>query len=125
MQPNRFKFRAWDEKNNCFLLNENKCGEYLSNYFVTFNGFIWEKEKIGDESLDMREIVLMQSTGLLDRSGKEIFEGDILKTQYVGSDGVRVVKYSLGDNFSGFGFLENLNTSEVIGNKFENPELLK
>ena len=76
--------------------------------------------------------ILMQFTGLKDNNGKEIYEGDILLWEYGGKfkDQVMKVEFSNG----GFGFydkgwlmLEDLSLQhwEVIGNIWENPELLK
>lgn len=77
-------------------------------------------------------IELMQSTGLMDKNGKEIFEGDILGTE----DGLLngVVKYSssLGMwinsliQYSNFEQLCSIaNSREIIGNVHTNPELLE
>ncbi len=75
--------------------------------------------------------ILMQYTGLLDRNGKKIFEGDIVK--YL--DWLpREVKYSDTLNQAcGFVLSNSLKTLylydtedlEIIGNIFENPELLE
>ena len=86
------------------------------------------------------EFELMQSTGLLDKNGKEIFEGDILKVANNDSSWFEVVKYDhekamfiskevnlkyevpetpLYDLFSPYPF-----KVEVIGNIWENPDLL-
>lgn len=98
------------------------------------------------------EIELMQSTGILDKNGQEIFEGDILETQEIRM----VVKFgsykyiessqsnghSLGVVYDGLGFYvecinvadpdrispfepETLKESVVFGNRFENPELVE
>ncbi len=67
--------------------------------------------------------VAMQYTGLKDKNGKEIYEGDI----------ARFREYNHHINFSDGGFyvgdfdtLGSINTAvEIIGNIYENPELLK
>ena len=71
-----------------------------------------------------------QYTGLTDKNGKKIFDGDICKhrSNYSGEYVISVVAYTDGqflamaDNNSGFNLSDNL---EVIGNIHDNPELLK
>nr|DAZ17922.1 MAG TPA: YopX protein [Caudoviricetes sp.] len=79
------------------------------------------------------DIVLMQSTGLRDKNGKEIFEGDILEV----NDWLEVVSFSEEKAMfvsKGIGFPEtslydlldsDIFTVEIIGNIYENPELLE
>lgn len=74
------------------------------------------------------EVELMQFTGLLDKNGKEIYEGDVVKScdnQYDGStfkDLLQVVEFTEGS----FVPVSERHSScfEVIGNIYENPELL-
>lgn len=80
------------------------------------------------------EIELMQSTGLKDKNGKEIFDGDILKTRTRGLVSVRkesgnmMVTYQSGVNtrtsLTLSSFLDKYKVY-VIGNIYENPELLE
>lgn len=78
------------------------------------------------------EVELMQFTGLLDKSGKEIYEGDVVKDTYFDTE-LRVVKFE-----DAWFFAESPDTTkqdrrypigaekvEVIGNIWESPELLK
>lgn len=74
----------------------------------------------------------LQFTGLKDKNGVEIYEGDILKCKIFGLEEIGLVKYS--ENLAAY-FLTELSRSdrelwgcsakEVIGNIYENPELLE
>jgi len=82
--------------------------------------------------------VLSDYTGVNDKNGKEIFEGDIIKGRHVnGRFYVCEVKFDHGrfvmwwprsknvlEGGFGWSFYEDLRQIEIIGNRFENPELL-
>lgn len=133
------KFRAWDIENNkmygCYGFDGLNERIYRCNLADTeFRAGHLETIYAAEDDLDNFE--LMQSTGLKDKNGVEIFEGDIIKTktgtlqsvEYVRasvtkdwSETVAAFKCRQGDEY----FYFDLATDEVIGNIYENPELLE
>lgn len=78
---------------------------------------------------DMNDIVAMQFTGLLDKNGKEIYERDIVERQYGTTKTARVrkvVEWCTNWKSTGFNIAVNPRREiEVVGNIYQNPELLK
>lgn len=95
--------------------------------------------KIEEISNPIKGIIVMQFTGLLDRNGVEIYEGDILGHTTAGKKKVvsDVIKWSSEPEpqedgefgwyatYLGYSLSEEWNKKEIIGNIYENPELLK
>lgn len=121
------RFRAWDKENR----------EMLEVHGISFDvQGIWTNEMIDNESdgnfIFLSDIELLQSTGLKDRNGIEMFEGDVLKTK-CGEHGrhIGIVTFRSGKFLSiGVkqyeGYVEELDCAfEIVGNQFEHPHLIK
>lgn len=138
------KYRAYIKNKNPRVPKEtNKMVEVKSLHLGSKKAIIGYSG--GNYSIKFDEIELMQYTGLHDKNGKEIFEADIVKVKlYKGEEEkyfVGKVEY-FGSNFivdadndsdyhvydlDGFGidYRYNLEDCEVIGNIYDNPELLE
>lgn len=119
--PNRFRFRCWE------------ADEKTMHYDVGIHGNKVVCRQDETLLLSAADNPVMQSTGLLDSKGKEIWEGDICKTE----KGNRVVRYFAPDFalYKRMGldldtrvdcddFSTPVAFEEVIGNVHENPELI-
>ena len=133
----RFKFRVFLKYNQimcdidsyCFLQGLNKCVFHFTNG--------------GQKTLKNNDFILMQSTGLKDKNGKLIYEGDIVKTYPSGFFDTYTDIFFIKNNLCGFYLAtpyKNMSDDwecqdtigcydkkmyEVIGNIYENPELLE
>ena len=88
------------------------------------DGYVWEYE------LNSNEIVLLQYAGLKDKNGKKIYEGYIIKKSSGAIGEVVYLKatagYKLYNNGQVFDLFEaDARYLEIIGNVYENPELLQ
>lgn len=125
------KFRAWHEPNKIMLdviainfsLMEITADIETRKIYPELD--YWWKET----DIPFSEIVLMQFTGLHDKNGVEIYEGDIIEYKTVYEWDKKPIKRAevVFENgvFSPMGVEMDLSRSEIIGNIYENPELLK
>lgn len=138
------KFRAWISEADT-MVNDLK-GIDFENETVVLKKFYWEDGFPVEEEVFEVEIgnaIIMQSTGLKDKNGKEIFEGDIVKRyrspffkakwEYqietvIKEEASLLLGREFGKNFGTIPFNSPFAKSvllEVIGNIYENPELLE
>ena len=117
MENREIKFRAWDKKRN-IMIGE----DYPYNWDDKKEEFWGDSNEIKLTSIQyIHNCILMQYTGLKDKNGKEIYEGDIVNGELV------EFLYNFGewDNCFGYYLPEKESDREIIGNVFENPELIK
>jgi uncharacterized phage protein (TIGR01671 family) len=126
MEQREIKFRAFEKSTNSMR----------DDFFIGFDGQLYDA--VG--KLDMP---IMQWTGLYDKNKKPIYEGDLIKIPdnydefgmmageirevYFNSGGFRLkpVKTKLNERHQARGhWLEDTTDFEVIGNKFQDQELL-
>jgi uncharacterized phage protein (TIGR01671 family) len=118
------KFRAW------VTFSEKMIEPYSLEYLI------WQKITDFPKKILEKEVIFMQYTGLLDKTGKEIYEGDIVETVYIAGKPHRgevyfqptrlnwSVKHSAYVNQDLFVYSRPDCSVEVIGNIYESQELL-
>lgn len=120
------KFRAWDKEKKVMIDDQDQDAD--KHYPIKLGDWIhdtvWRIGKIRG--------TLMQYTGLKDRNGKEVYEGDVdsrgLVVEYVtGMSGYYLMKNGEGFHLSHEqSVLDNkIKTLEIIGNIYENPGLIE
>lgn len=148
MNDRVIKFRVWDKSSKKFL----NSGETIEKYYLTFDGKVCVSipDLQGGEIMgEVCEPVVQQFTGLFDKNGKEIFEGDIVK--FMGRWGEKggvlppdYLPYQIIWFMGGLraALINRPNPAssilkrnemmcvghtncEIVGNIFENPELLQ
>lgn len=132
------RFRAWDKRKN--VMRDVAVLHFTKNGKTNFIEYWKTPSEL--KSYHVRNLVLMQSTGLKDKNGVDIFDGDVVQAeQYLTTTiPVRIngiVKYS--NKYTMF-YLDNgserhdlymqslggsIYNFEIIGNIYENPELLE
>jgi len=116
------KFRAWDKKAKEMIYEALE----IKNIGLGDGSVLVDAKTQGGN-----ELTWLQYTGLKDKNGKEIYEGDIIQCKYYQKAWKEEVKYDV--DYSGFlPFCEPIDYDEiylsdygVIGNIYENPGLLE
>lgn len=129
------KFRAWSTFHN----------KWVKHFYITENGLIYNMEQphrdlIGAVPIEKSGLVVMQSTWLFDKNGREIFAGDIIEQEGVFAvirlDNTFGIYFELENgefDFPEVSVLEELEEGReqasiylnVVGNIYENKELLE
>lgn len=124
------QFRAWIKEEKCFADYIESIRFYINEIDLCWGGIC------ESDCFYFEDVIFTQSTGLFDRNGQEIFEGDILKVTdpFDETEGsIEVVFYSQGQAlFATKDIDKNIyklcNTLmfdvEIIGNIYEDSELL-
>ena len=128
------KFRVWDKVSHAWIYD----------IYIGLDGRAKDLSRTGEEpfELNLDNVIIIQSTGLLDVNSKEIFEGDVVASTWfkdyddpvgyrklgkvIYRNGYFGIEYPVdaekGDPPTILDFAINV---EIIGNIFENPELME
>lgn len=125
------KYRAWIKVENCFADYIESIRFYINEIDLCWGGVC------ESDCFNFDDVELMQSTGLQDKNGQEIFEGDVVTngwkrqvvifgTQEVEEDFGSIRIYRGFNLYLGGGYPNAIMSEfEVVGNIYENPDLLE
>lgn len=135
------KFREWDAEREDIIpgkgMSYGKREDSDDAFLIRFDHM--EDLDIINKNGSIDRTVMM-STGLKDKNGVEIFEGDVLKIFVLGNQGAiaKVIfkngMFGIEDDMYGYGYdkglyslhqILSLRDAEILGNKYEHPHLLE
>jgi len=125
------KFRIWDKGRNAWHV-DNEHAVNLFGETIIMGEILRRPDDTGVKISELNDLVPMQFTGLLDKNRKEIYEGDWVRMDRgtCEKNGIAVVSWDetgwspwINNNLlEGIGFQNE--DCEVVGNIYQNPELL-
>lgn len=130
-----FKFRGREKESNKWVFG-------YARHWKCCYGDEWHIQGENDNVHIVIPETVGQFTGLKDHKGREIYEGDIVKVVDDGEESFHVVKYMINEDYLAFDLVPRLNVDcnglaycehyyddnvrmYVIGNIYDNPELLR
>lgn len=123
MKNREIKFRVWDKERKIFV-PISKLSTDIDNSTITGIIQTWS-----GKALSKHQVTLMQYTGLKDKEGKEAYEGDIIIWTHPNDEFPLTHEVEFNNDLSSYmlggSYLYEADEIEIIGNIYQNPELLE